>query len=196
VIVDLDTVGEARSLAVTRSAVRGGADVIQLRSKSLGQKDALRVAGRIRKATRGRALFIVNDRADVALASGADGLHIGRGDISARLAARLLGAGGMLGLSVSDRKDIAAAKRCRPSYVGIGPVFRTPIKRSKRVIGRKLIEDVKRLAVPFFAIGGINRRNLNALTSRGVRSAAVIRAVCLAKDPFSEVRRLKEALAR
>lgn len=196
VIIDLGVTGVKRAPGIARRAAVSGADIIQLRCKGADTKTALRSALAIKRAVRGKALFIVNDRVDVALAAGSDGLHIGKGDVNPALASKLLGKRAVIGISVSDAADIAAAKKSGPDYLGIGPVFSTPIKSSKPAVGCGIFAGAKKLGIPLFAIGGINGDNIDMLKSKGIKSAAVIRAVCLSGDPSAATRRLKEALVR
>lgn len=195
VIIDSCILNRNRVLKTARAAVKAGADVIQFRFKGLDTVEAIKTATAIRRITLGRAAFIVNDRPEVALASGADGLHIGKGDVDIKIAGRLLGRKKILGVSASAVKDAVAAKRSGASYIGTGPVFRTPIKFGKAPVGPKTLAEIKKLDIPLFPIGGICEDNIKKLTSLGFRSAAVIRAVSNAPSPFLAVKRLKGALA-
>ena len=195
VIIDMGILTRSRALETARFAVKAGADIIQLRCKELDTVEALKMAMAIRRITFRRAVFIVNDRPEIAVAAEADGLHVGAGDVDVKLAGRLLGKKKIIGVSVSGTKEAVAAKIAGASYLGVGPVFRTPIKRGKRPVGMKLLADIRKLDIPLFAIGGINEGNIKKLTSKGFNNVAVIRAVSAAVRPFMTVRRLKEALA-
>lgn len=195
VIIDRGILTRSRALKTARAAVVAGADIVQLRCKELDTVDAIKTAVAIRRVTLGRAAFIVNDRPEIAVASCADGLHIGNGDVNIKLARRLLGRSKIVGISASGIKEAKAAKKAGASYLGIGPIFKTPIKRGKRLTGAGALADIRKLDIPFFAIGGIDERNIRKLTSKGFKRVAVIRAVSDAKRPYLAVRRLKEALA-
>lgn len=195
VIIDRDILTREEALNTSRAAVKGGADMIQLRCKGLDTVEAVKTAKAIRRITLRRADFIVNDRLEIAAASGADGLHIGKGDVDIKLARRFLGQKKIVGVSASGFKEALRAKKSSATYLGAGPVFKTPIKQGKRPGGLRLLDDIRKLNIPFFAIGGIDERNIKKLTSRGFKSVAVIRAVSDSSDPFLAVRRLKEALS-
>ncbi|MCX5680217.1 MAG: thiamine phosphate synthase [Candidatus Omnitrophica bacterium] len=195
VIIDRDILTLNRALKTARIAVKAGADIIQLRCKGLNTEEAIKTAVAIRLITRQRATFIVNDKPEITIASEADGLHIGKGDVDIKLARRLLGRKKIIGISASGLKEAIAAKKAGASYLGVGPVFKTPIKCGKRPVGVKPLVDIGKLNIPFFAIGGIDVGNIQKLTSKGFKRVAVIRAVSVASRPFLAVRRLKEALA-
>ena len=182
---------------VARFAVHGGADILQLRAKKLPFKMALRLAKTIQGiARRHNALFIINDRIDIAASIACDGLHIGQGDIDISLARKLLHKETIVGVSVKNISQALLAKGSGADYLGIGPVFKTPIKADTRPRGVGLLKAVKHLGIPSFAIGGINIKNIQQLVRQGVTKVAVIRAVCAAADPYREAKRLKDILKR
>ena len=195
VIIDMGLLTPVRALNIARAAVKAGADIVQLRCKGISTVEALKTAAAIRRITVRRAAFIVNDRLEIAIASKADGLHIGKGDIDIKLARRLLGQKNIVGVSASGLKEAIAAKKAGASYLGVGPVFKTPIKCGKTPIGVRPLAGVRKLNIPFFAIGGIDEGSIKKLTSKGFKSVAVIRAVSDSSEPFLAVRRLKRVLA-
>jgi thiamine-phosphate pyrophosphorylase len=138
--------------------------------------------------------FIINDRVELALAVGADGLHIGQGDIDISLAMRLLPKNKIVGVSVGNLKQAKKAVEEGADYLGAGPVFHTPIKKKVRQRGIAILKAVKRLGVSFFAIGGVDPVNIRRLTKIGVKRIAVIRAINEVKDPCVATRRLKEEI--
>jgi thiamine-phosphate pyrophosphorylase len=166
-----------------------------LRDKRGEARDVARLAKAV-KALAGKyhAIFIVNDRIEAAIASSADGIHIGQGDIDITLARRLLGRRKMIGLSVSNLTQAVKAMGDHPDYLGVGPVFKTPIKSDIRAKGIELLAKVKKLSTPLFAIGGINLKNIGSIKAAGVKRSAVIRAVCAARDPLREAAALRKAL--
>jgi len=196
VILDRDIPG-ANIYDVARQAGKAGADIMQLRGKHSSQSKLFKTALALKKITkRARIPFIVNDDPALAVAVGADGLHIGRGDIDIGLARRLLGRDKLIGVSAKSYKQALAAKKAGADYLGIGPVFHTPIKRWLRPRGFGLLGKVRRLNIPAFAIGGINMNNISKVTAKGFKRIAVIRAVSAAKNPYLACKRLKVALAR
>lgn len=180
---------------VAESVLSAGADLVQLRAKGSGFNEALSVAKEIRAiAKRYNAPFIMNDRVDIALCADADGLHIGQGDVDISLARKILGKDKLIGVSVDNIKQALKARRDGASYVAVGPIFRTPIKGSSKPRGFGLLNMLKKLGVPVFAIGGINRANLRQLVRRGFTNIAVIRALCKARDPYISAQKLKRGI--
>jgi thiamine-phosphate pyrophosphorylase len=187
-----------RLTAGAAAALRGGADVLQLRHKLLARGDLLLLALRLRELTRDDgALFVVNDQLDLALLSGADGVHLGQDDLSVASARRVAGDRLLIGASASTRSTAIAAIESGADYIGCGPAFATPLKPHKEVIGPSGVAEVADAvgpAVPVFAIGGIDASNIAQLTAAGLRRACVVRAVGDASDPESAARRLRAML--
>jgi thiamine-phosphate pyrophosphorylase len=185
-----------RVIQIAAAAVRGGAEVIQLRHKSLARGQLLELARKVREVTQPPALFIVNDFVDIALLSGADGVHLGPDDLSIAAARRVAGDRLRIGASASSPQAARAAIDDGADYLGSGPAFATPIKTEKKVIGPEGVAAIAAAvgAVPVFAIGGIDETNLAHLTELGLRRACVIRAVADAPDPESATRRLRTML--
>jgi thiamine-phosphate pyrophosphorylase len=179
------------------AAVRGGADVLQLRHKALARGELLVLARRLRGITRDAGvIFIVNDQVDIALLSEADGVHLGPDDLTIASARRVAGDRLLIGASASSPEAGRAAIADGADYLGSGPAFATPIKTEKTVIGPEGVAAIAASAgaVPVFAIGGIDEANLHLLTALGLRRACVIRAVADAPDPESATRRLRTML--
>jgi thiamine-phosphate pyrophosphorylase len=172
--------------------------VVQLRHKTLARGELLALARRLRDltASSGR-LFIVNDHLDIALLSGADGVHLGPDDLSVEAARRLAGDRLVIGASASTPAAARAAVGAGAGYLGSGPAFATPIKEEKGVIGPGGIREVAGAVdpgVPVFAIGGIDESNVAQVVAAGLRRICVIRAVGDAADPESAARRLRAML--
>jgi thiamine-phosphate pyrophosphorylase len=175
-------------LAIAIAAMRGGADIIQLRHKALARGELLALARRLRALVT-EPLFIVNDHVDIALLSQADGVHLGPDDLS--IADRLL-----IGASASTTDAARAAVAGGAAYIGCGPAFATPIKTEKKVIGPEGVAAVTAAVAPtpVFAIGGIDESNVPLLRASGLNRACVIRAVGDAPDPEEATRRLRAML--
>ena len=184
-----------RVIEVATAAMRGGADMIQLRQKSLPRGELLALAHELRRLIQ-TALFVVNDHPDIALLSGADGVHLGPGDLSIASARRVAGDRLIIGASASTVDAARTAVADGADYVGCGPAFATPIKAQKAVIGPAGIAAVAHALdpVPVFAIGGIDETNLDQLIDVGITRACVIRAVGDAADPEQATRRLRAML--
>jgi thiamine-phosphate pyrophosphorylase len=180
------------------AALRGGAEILQLRHKALTRGDLLGLARRLRALTRDAgALFVVNDHVDLALLSDADGVHLGADDLSLAAARHIAGDRLLIGASASTPDAAHAALRSGADYIGCGPAFATPLKPQKPVIGPTGVAEVTSAvgpSVPVFAIGGIDASNLAQLTAAGVRRACVVRAVGDAPDPAAATRELRAML--
>ncbi|HEY2354689.1 MAG TPA: thiamine phosphate synthase [Gaiellaceae bacterium] len=180
---------------ILEPALRGGVDVVQLRDKTLGDRELVRAARAFRKAcTRHRAVFILNDRPDLVEACYADGVHVGRSDASVEEARALVGPNRLVGLSVStfdELQDIAGA-----DYVGV-TAFATPTKTDAIAGGLELVSDAAAaLTVPWVAIGGIDLGNVREVVAAGAPGVAVVRAIRDADDPEAAARELRAALDR
>jgi len=165
------------------AAVKGGVGIVQLREKNCATRDFIALARAVKAAV--KVSLIINDRADVALACGADGLHIGQGDIPYADARRLLGPRAIIGLTVDTPAQVRAAEKLDADYLGISPVFCTATK--KTVSPPWGAEGVQRLRAMsrhrLVAIGGINVRNAAAAVCAGADGVAVVSAICSAENP-------------
>jgi len=183
--------------ALVAAWLRGGVDIVQLRHKSLPRGELTGLAGRLARACReAGAIFIVNDHLDVALLSGADGVHLGPDDLTVAAARKVAGSAPLVGASASTPSAGVTAEREGADYLGSGPAYETPIKTEKRTIGPGGVVAVQAaVRVPVFAIGGLDRARLPETIAAGVRRVCVIRALSTAADPEAEARTLKAALA-
>lgn len=189
-----------RILDLVAAWCEGGVDIVQLRHKTLQRAALLRLAERLRDACgRHDVPFIVNDHLDVALLSGADGVHLGEDDLSLADADRALQNAGLrriiVGASASSPDVARAAERAGADYVGAGPAYATPIKAEKAAIGAagvRAIQDA--VGIPVFAIGGVGPANVAELLAHGVGRVCVIRALSEVPDPEAEARRLQTLL--
>ncbi len=177
------------------AALRGGVDVVQLRDKELGDEALVAAAGPFRAACAEHgALFVLNDRPDLVEACGADGVHVGRGDVPVGRARALIGPERLLGLSASTRAELAHVAGA--DYVGV-TAFATPTKEDAVAGGLELVHAAARtLTTPWFAIGGIGLSNVAEVTAAGAPGVAVVRAVRDAADPEAAARELRVALDR
>ena len=184
----------AARLDVAEAAVRGGAEALQLRNKTLPRGELITLARQVRDVARD-VVFIVNDFVDIALLSEADGVHLGPDDMSVERARNVAGDRLIIGASASSVEAAQAAVAAGADYLGSGPAFPTPIKRDKRVIGPEGIAAIAQaVEVPVFAIGGIDDSNLAQLTAAGLHRVCVIRAVGDAPDHEGATRRLRAML--
>lgn len=183
-------------VARVRLAVNGGADVVQLRDKALADTDMIDLARRILAVTRPAGVpLIINDRLNVAQASGADGVHLGQEDGSLEAARRSLGEAALIGRSTHTPDQGAEAEREGFDYIGVGPVFATPTKPTYHPVGLEYVRwAAENLSVPFVAIGGIDADNAVRVREAGARAVAVVRAVLGAAQPDLAAQRIKEVM--
>ncbi|MFO0964192.1 MAG: thiamine phosphate synthase [Gemmataceae bacterium] len=186
----------ASLIGTVREALEGGADVIQLREKETDDRALLAQAREIRALTRDHAaLFIVNDRPDLALLADADGVHLGQDDLPVRAARRILGPSALIGVSTHDLDQVHAAIRAGADYIGIGPTFPSQTKDFPTLAGLDFIEQASReTSLSAFALGGITLDNVEQVLARGARRIAVSHAICAAPDPAEAARRFKALL--
>jgi thiamine-phosphate pyrophosphorylase len=180
---------------VLEAALRGGVDVFQLRDKS-GDDDAVLAAAAVarRMCAAAGALFLVNDRPDLAVAAGADGVHVGQDDLPVAQARAAVGPDALVGLSTHSPAQVDAASEAGVDYIGVGPVYATPTKAGREPVGVDLVAYAARHArIPFFAIGGIDTGNAASVIAAGAQRLAVVRAIAEAGDPEAEARRLRAA---
>jgi thiamine-phosphate pyrophosphorylase len=182
--------------AAVRASLRGGAQVVQLRHKGLRRGALISLARTLRPIVAdARALFIVNDHLDVAIACGADGVHLGADDLSIAAARRVAGTDMVIGASASTPEAAQTAERDAADYIGSGAAFSTPIKAERRAIGPAAIAAVAAsVRIPVFAIGGVDESNVEQLVAAGVRRVCVIRALFATPDPEAAARKLRAVL--
>ena len=166
----------------------GGVKIIQHRFKEGNDKDHLKEAIEINNLCKKyNSLFIVNDRLDIAMASNADGVHLGQEDIDLKTARKLLGSSKIIGVSADNSTDIDKAIKDGCDYIGIGPVFQTLTKKNKEPLGMDKIKALtKDINIPFFAIGGINKLNISSLKNHGISKVAIVSGLLNSKDPKEE----------
>ena len=189
-IVDpLDTGRHPTDLA--RAMLDGGARLLQLRWKAATARELLAAAEAIRTLTRAHgALFLLNDRPDVARAADADGVHLGLDDLPVAAARRVLGPGRLIGVSTHDAAEAVAAEAAGADYIGVGPIFATASKADARVPRGPALVSTVRAAVrcPMVAIGGIGPGTAAEVRSAGADSVAMIGALVRAADVAAAVR--------
>ena len=178
-----------------REALEGGATSIQLRIKNASTREMIKIGKRIRELTKEYdALYFVDDRLDVALATNADGVQLGPEDMPISLA-REIAPNLIIGASVYSLEEALQAEKERADYLGAGSVFPTPTKAGVRVIGveglRKIVKSVK---IPVVAIGGINHKNARDVLKTGVDGIAIISAIMGAEDVKKATEEMKKII--
>lgn len=197
VIADRAAIGNSDLIQVVRGATRGGADAIQLRDKHGTDAEVADASRKLLPITRAAGIpLLINDRVEVALAVGADGVHLGQHDRPLAEARDLLGPGRILGKSTHSFAQATAAVAEGADYIAVGPIYSTPTKPTYPHVGVELIIRVAaHVRLPIVCIGGLDAENLQAAIAAGGRCVAVVRAVCAAADPEAATRALKQTLA-
>lgn len=173
------------------AAVRGGATVVQLREKDCSSREFYELGLRVREITAryGVPLF-VNDRADIALAVGADGVHVGQSDLPCR-AVRAIAPGMLVGVSASSLAEAVQAERDGADYLGVGAMFATGTKTDAEIVSMEELEAIRRaVSIPIVVIGGINKQTIPAFRGKGIDGAAVVSAIVAQPDPEAAAREL------
>ncbi len=192
-VTDRDLCGGRPLKEVVAAAVAGGAAWVQLREKNLSTRAFVEEAAAVKALLAPHKVpLIINDRLDVALAVGADGVHVGQDDMPYPLARAVLGKKMIIGLSVETWEDVEAAEKWDVDYLGVSPVFATPTKTDTK--GSWGLEGITRIRSfsrhPLVAIGGLNVTNTGAAVRAGADGIAVVSAICAAPDPFAAAREL------
>lgn len=197
VITD-ENIGRKKTHAeIAQLAIAGGTDVIQLRDKTCSSRELIRIGRTLCAITsRGSTLFIVNDRLDVALTCGADGVHLGQGDMRTDVARQISPPGFIIGVSVSTVDEAVRAEREGADYVALSPTFSTVSKPDAGPgNGLEMLREIRRnVSVPVIAIGGINCENICEVIAAGADGVAVISAVVGAADITAAARDLKNLI--
>ncbi len=184
---------EERSDAFLHEVLSVGVDIVQLRMKDAADAEVVRAGRRFAAACAEHgALFILNDRPDLAVQVGADGVHVGQDDVPVAEARRLVGPDRLVGLSTHTPEQVSEAcevrEGCEVDYIGVGPVHATPTKPGRSAVGLSLVRfAAEHAGVPFFAIGGINADNVATVREAGATRIAVVRAITDAEDPARAV---------
>jgi thiamine-phosphate pyrophosphorylase len=197
VLTDTDLQNCFSHVELAELAIAGGADTIQFRQKTGETIQMIRIAEQIQALCKKAGVtFIINDRVDVAIASHADGVHLGQDDFPIPLARKLLGEGAIIGGSAGNAEE---ARKCfleGADYIGFGPVYPTSSKENAGLAsGLGLLKQVvEKIPLPIIAIGGISKDNTLLVRETGTYGIAVISAVCCDKDPAEAARCLRRLL--
>lgn len=178
------------------AVLEAGVDAVQLREKHMEAGPLLGFAAVVRRRTEEfGALFVVNDRVDVAIAAGADGVHLGQDDLSPGEARKQMGPDAVIGLSTHSEEQIASSGQTEADYIGVGPVHATPTKPGRPGVGYGLVRFAAgRSPRPFYAIGGIDLATLPAAIEAGARRVSVLRALTESGDPAAVAREMRKML--
>ena len=198
VIIDTQALGQKDMIDAAGKAISGGAKVIQLRDKQHGRGDLLVMAQQLKDLCyKSSALFIVNDYLDIALASGADGIHIGQDDLPLSVVRKELPIDQIVGISTTTLAEAQKAEAEGADYIAVGSIFSSPTKVNATVVGLEHLCQVRNaVSIPIVAIGGINKENIGEVMATGADSAAVISAVLTQKDIKSATSQLVKEIEK
>jgi len=196
VILDRAASGGREIAWVLEAVLAGGARLVQLRDKDTPLAELYPLARALcDRCQREGALFIVNDRADLALALQADGLHVGQDDLPATSARQILAPGMVLGVSTHDPDQARRAEADGADYVAVGSIFPTGTKAGFQLVGPELIRRLRgQIAAPLVGIGGITADNASEVFAAGADAVAVISAICGAADPEAATRHMLDRI--
>lgn len=202
-VTDRRWLKEGETLAgVCEKALKSGVTFLQLREKDLAEADFEREAEALRRlCAQYRIPYVVNDSVEIALRSGADGVHVGQSDIKGRDIRKLIGPDRILGMTARTVEEAMAAERAGADYIGVGAVFPTGTKSDARPMTRQRLRDIRAaVSIPVVAIGGIHAGNIMELAGSGVDGAAVVSAIFASEDPGAAAAELaalsKEMIAK
>ena len=181
-----------------RGALAGGAGLVQLREKEMPERRLIELGRRVRAWTReAGALYVMNDRADLAVVTEADGVHVGQDELSVKEARRIVGPHRLVGVSTHTIEQARQAVLDGADYIGVGPVFPSVTKSFESLAGLELVRQIAaEIALPWFAIGGINAENVDSVLEAGATRIAVSHAILSADDPESATKALHGRVVR
>ncbi|MDK2967400.1 MULTISPECIES: thiamine phosphate synthase [Lacrimispora] len=192
VVTDRTWLGNNKLYEQVEEIVQSGATFIQLREKNLDYDSFVAEGREIRKITdRYNIPFVINDNIDVALAVGADGVHVGQKDLEARKCRELIGEDMILGVSAQTKEQALLAEKSGADYIGVGAVFETSTKTDAKPVSYDTLKEIcSSVSIPVIAIGGINEDNIQKLKGSHIDGVAVISAVFAARDKKKAVKTL------
>jgi len=192
-ILDPSQSKDRPAIRILTDLLTGGAKLVQLRTKEMSSNEFYRLAVEARELTRqARCLLIINDRVDIAMASHADGVHLGQEDLPLAIARRLMGKEKLIGISTHDLAQVQEAERGGADYIGFGPIFGTATKDTGySARGLTMLREVRKVVkIPIVAIGGITEDNVAQVWAAGTDSAAIISDIMKAEDIAEKVRKI------
>jgi len=185
------------TLEIVQAAVRGGVTCVQLREKNCSTREFVREALAVRDFLKASGVpLIINDRLDVAMAVGADGVHLGQTDMPLEMARAIVGDGMCIGISAESLENALAAERGGADYIGVSPIYDTPTKADTAPpLGLEGLRDIRAaVGIPLVAIGGLKRDNVAEVVRSGADGIAVVSAIVAAEDPEKASRDLLKVI--
>lgn len=197
-IIDPELYPQINVFEVTKEAIAAGISAIQLRVKQAPSRDFFHLASQLTLLLQAASIpFIINDRVDIALACGADGVHLGQQDLPLEVARKILGPNKIIGLSVNTVAEAWEAEKKGADYLGVGPIFPTSSKKDIRnLLGLSGLKKIREAtSLPLMAIGGINLDNAAAVLQAGADGVAVISAILGAANPSLQIKKFLQVLS-
>ena len=178
------------------ACIRGGVDIVQFRDKEADARTILKRGGLARDVCRSYGVpFILNDRPDLALEMGADGVHVGQDDAPPALARKILGPSAIIGLSTHSQDDLIGAEREPIDYISVGPINPTPTKPGRAGVGLGYLRfAADEASVPFYVTGGVNPRSIGDLLDSGGTRFVAVRWLTEAEDAYEAAKALRRAI--
>jgi thiamine-phosphate pyrophosphorylase len=196
-VTDRGLCGKKALEDVVIQAVKGGVSFVQLREKEISTRSFVEEAKRIKKILKPyKVPLIINDRVDVALACGAEGVHIGQEDMPYEIVRKIMGRKAIIGLSVETWEDVETSQNLDVNYIGVSPIFSTPTKTDTQgAWGLEGLARIKKFSRhPLVAIGGLNESNIIDVVKAGAQCVAVVSAICASSNPEEASRRLSKII--
>lgn len=193
-VTDSIMTGRDRLTDTVRQAVEGGVTIVQYREKEDSTANMIRQAILLREILHQHGIpLIINDRVDVALAAGADGVHLGRNDMPPETARTLMGVDKIIGFSVETLDEVRKVEKNHIDYLGVSPIYATPTKTDTgKPWGLEGLRELRKLTpMPLVAIGGMNRETIPDTLKAGADGVAVVSAICASDRPFESARELR-----
>ncbi len=185
-------------ISIVEAALKGGLTLVQYRDKNTDDLIRLQNAQKLCQLCHDYgALFLINDRVDLAIAVNADGIHLGQQDLPIAIARQMLGPQKIIGRSTTNPQEMALAIAEGADYLGVGPVYETPTKAGKAAVGLDYVSyAAKNSPIPWFAIGGIDSENLEDVIKAGAKQVAIVRAIMQSEKPTQVTQNLLNFLSR
>jgi len=180
------------------AALKGGVQIVQLREKNRPANEIIALGKKIRMlCSEFDALYIVNDRIDIAQITNADGVHLGQDDIDVHSAREILGGNFIIGVSTHAPEQAQKAVSDGADYIGVGPVFSTPTKEGRTAVGLEYVKWAgENVEIPFFAIGGIDLDNVDSVINHGAKRIAIVRSIINAQNPHNVAKSFLQRLSK
>ncbi|MDD5617754.1 MAG: thiamine phosphate synthase [Candidatus Omnitrophica bacterium] len=194
-ILDVQTCHLRNIPKILKKLIENRIKIIQLRDKESCWEETLKTARLVKNIIKNKAIFIVNDYIDICILSNADGVHLGQEDLPLGFAKRILGKDKIIGISCHNLKEAETAQKQGADYIGLGPIFKTAVKKEKRAIGTKSISMIKnKIKIPCFMIGGIDIAQIKNLNPLKINRIAACRALCNTKNMKEKIKEMRKYL--